>query len=47
MAGTKISRALDKIAVKSEPGLTTAQLMLTNEDLKPGMLLYLLIQTPS
>lgn len=28
-------RWLDKLAVKSEPGLTHAQLMLANEDLKP------------
>lgn len=27
---------LDKIAVSQEPGLTNAQLMLTNHDLKPG-----------
>lgn len=27
---------LDKLAVPSEPGLTNAQLMLTNHDLKPG-----------
>ena len=27
---------LDKLAVPSEPGLTNAQLMLTNYDLKPG-----------
>jgi hypothetical protein len=27
---------LDKIAVSQEPGLTSAQLMLTNHDLKPG-----------
>ncbi len=26
-----------KLAVESEPGLTNAQLMLTNHDLKPGM----------
>ena len=29
-------RVLDKLAVPSEPGLTNAQLMLTNHDLKPG-----------
>jgi NCS1 family nucleobase:cation symporter-1 len=27
-----------KLAVESEPGLTNAQLMLTNHDLKPGMI---------
>lgn len=32
---TKFSRVLDKLAVESEPGLSTPQLMLTNEDLKP------------
>ncbi|KAK5112084.1 hypothetical protein LTR85_011665 [Meristemomyces frigidus] len=32
---SEFSRFLDKLAVASEPGLTTAQLMLTNEDLKP------------
>lgn len=26
----------EKMAVESEPGLSTTQLMLTNEDLKPG-----------
>lgn len=33
---SKFARIVDKLAVKSEPGLTNAQLMLTNEDLKPG-----------
>jgi NCS1 family nucleobase:cation symporter-1 len=32
---TKVGHVLDKIAVESEPGLTTAQLMLFNHDLKP------------
>lgn len=32
----KVRRVLDKLAVPSEPGLTNAQLMLTNHDLKPG-----------
>jgi len=32
---TKLAYFLDKIAVDSEPGLTTAQLMLNNHDLKP------------
>ncbi|KAK1768024.1 permease for cytosine/purines, uracil, thiamine, allantoin-domain-containing protein [Phialemonium atrogriseum] len=32
---SKIGRWADKLAVRSEPGLTTAQLMLTNHDLKP------------
>ena len=34
---TKVARLVDKLAVSSEPGLTNAQLMLTNHDLKPGM----------
>lgn len=33
---SKFRRFADKVAVKSEPGLTSAQLMLTNFDLKPG-----------
>ncbi|KAI5369300.1 Putative purine-cytosine permease [Septoria linicola] len=32
---SKVSRTLDRLAVPSEPGLTNAQLMLANEDLKP------------
>jgi nucleobase:cation symporter-1, NCS1 family len=36
-SSSKIARFAQKLAVKAEPGLTTAQLMLTNEDLKPGM----------
>lgn len=32
---TKVGHYLDKLAVESEPGLTTAQLMLFNHDLKP------------
>ena len=32
---SKASRFFDKIAVESEPGLTNAQLMLANHDLKP------------
>ncbi|OCK75694.1 uracil permease [Lepidopterella palustris CBS 459.81] len=32
---TKVAHFLDKMAVESEPGLTTAQLMLFNHDLKP------------
>lgn len=32
----KLTRILDKIAVDNEPGLTNAQLMLVNHDLKPG-----------
>lgn len=34
---SKVARVVDKLAVESEPGLTNAQLMLTNHDLKPGM----------
>jgi len=34
-AKTRAGRFLDKIAVDSEPGLTTTQLMLANDDLKP------------
>lgn len=30
-------RLLNALAVPSKPGLTTAQLMLTNHDLKPGL----------
>lgn len=33
---TRAGRIVDKLAVESEPGLTNAQLMLTNHDLKPG-----------
>nr|POE47813.1 uracil permease [Quercus suber] len=33
--GTKVARLFDKLAVESEPGLTHAQLMLANYDLKP------------
>lgn len=33
--GPKTSRLLDKLQTESEPGLTNAQLMLTNHDLKP------------
>ena len=33
---SKVARIVDKLAVSSEPGLTNAQLMLTNFDLKPG-----------
>ncbi|KAI7499913.1 uracil permease [Hortaea werneckii] len=32
---SKLGRILDRFAVESEPGLSNAQLMLTNEDLKP------------
>ncbi|MCJ1339221.1 hypothetical protein MMC09_004510 [Bachmanniomyces sp. S44760] len=32
---SKVARVVDKLAVESEPGLTNAQLMLTNYDLKP------------
>lgn len=35
MLKAKTSRLLDKLAVESEPGLTNAQLMLVNNDLKP------------
>lgn len=33
---TKIGYWADKLAVDAEPGLTNAQLMLNNHDLKPG-----------
>lgn len=33
--GSKASRFMDKLQTESEPGLTNAQLMLTNHDLKP------------
>jgi hypothetical protein len=32
----KVRRGLDKLAVKNQVGLSTSQLMLVNEDLKPG-----------
>lgn len=34
---SKLTYFLEKLEVSSEPGLTNAQLMLTNDDLKPGM----------
>lgn len=34
---TRVAHFVDKLAVESEPGLTNAQLMLHNHDLKPGM----------
>lgn len=37
---TKVGHYVEKLAVPSEPGLTNAQLMLTNHDLKPGMKLF-------
>ena len=33
---TRIAHFVEKLAVESEPGLTNAQLMLNNHDLKPG-----------
>jgi len=33
---TKLAHFVEKLAVDSEPGLTNAQLMLNNHDLKPG-----------
>lgn len=36
MKTSKVKRVLDKVAVESEPGLSSAQLMLANHDLKPG-----------
>ena len=38
MKTPRLRRVPDKLAVESESGLTTAQLMLTNYDLKPGEL---------
>ena len=35
---SKFTHFLEKLEASSEPGLTNAQLMLTNDDLKPGML---------
>jgi NCS1 family nucleobase:cation symporter-1 len=32
----RIAYFVEKLAVESEPGLTNAQLMLNNHDLKPG-----------
>lgn len=34
---SKVAYYVDKLAATSEPGLTNAQLMLTNFDLKPGL----------
>ncbi len=34
---SRVAYYVDKLAVTSEPGLTNAQLMLTNFDLKPGL----------
>ena len=33
---SKVAHLVGKLAVESEPGLTNAQLMLHNFDLKPG-----------
>lgn len=33
---SKLKWILNKAAVSNEPGLTNAQLMLTNNDLRPG-----------
>lgn len=33
---SKLQWMLEKVAVSHEPGLSNAQLMLTNEDLRPG-----------
>ena len=35
LRSSKLKHYADKLAVESEPGLTNAQLMLTNHDLKP------------
>lgn len=39
----KIRWGLDKLSVAHEPGLTNAQLMLTNDDLRPGKIALLSI----
>lgn len=44
---SKFARIVDKLAVSSEPGLSNAQLMLTNEDLKPGEQTPQIGSTPS
>ena len=36
LENSKLAHFANKIAVSSEPGLTNAQLMLHNFDLKPG-----------
>jgi hypothetical protein len=36
LAAMAIADTINKLAVTSEPGLTNAQLMLTNHDLRPG-----------
>lgn len=33
---SKLKWILDKVAIPHEPGLSNAQLMLTNDDLRPG-----------
>lgn len=33
---SRIKWALEKVAVSNEEGLTTSELMLTNDDLRPG-----------
>ena len=37
LKGSKARYYAGKLAVEAEPGLTNAQLMLTNHDLKPGI----------
>lgn len=44
---TRAARLMDKLAIESEPGLSNAQLMLTNHDLKPGQFDRTLELTPS
>lgn len=36
LKASKAQHYIDKLAVPAESGLTNAQLMLTNHDLKPG-----------
>lgn len=40
MSESRFSGLAEKLAVDSEPGLTTTQLMLVNHDLKPGKLKF-------
>lgn len=40
MKSSRVVKLVDKLAVESEPGLTNAQLMLHNHDLKPGKIYY-------
>lgn len=36
-----VNKAVKLVQVETEPGLTTAEMMLTNDDLRPGVLPFL------